>query len=307
MSKPFDAATKYLIDLSPRDWLAAAGERLEPDAVLEPFDADLSTVSADADRLIRLSNVATPCVYHIELQASYDARFDERVFRYNALTRYEYRLPVRSIAFLLRKAADGSRITGGLREGSGVHELRFAYSVVRVWEQDAQALLRGGLAALPLAPLAAKNEAEAAAVVQAVQQRLDTEADLNKARELSTATFTLLGLNYGDAFIETLTKGLLKMKESSFYQKILREGRSEGVALGRSEGVALGRDEGMLEGMLLGRVQEAQNLLLLQGTRRFGVPTPEQRAQIESTTAREQLEIWLLSLLDAPDWNGVFR
>ena len=231
MSKPCDAATKYLIDLSPRDWLVAAGETLEPNAVLKPFDADLSTVSADADRLIRVSNVATPCVYHIELQTSYDARFDERVFRYNALTRYEYHVPVRSIAFLLHKAADGSRVKGGIRERSGVHELGFGYSVVRVWEQDAQDLFRGGLAALPLAPLAAKSEAEVTAVVQAVQQRLNTEADLPKARELFTATFTLLGLNHGDAFIETLTKGLQKMKESSFYQMILREGRSEGAWL----------------------------------------------------------------------------
>ena len=67
--------------------------------------------------------------------------------------------------------------------------------------------------------------------------------------------------------------------------------------------MALGRDEGLL----LGQLQADRNTLLLQGTRRFGVPTPEQRARIESTTAREQLEIWLLSLLDADDWGGVFR
>ena len=70
MSKPFDATTKYLIDLSPRDWLSLAGVVLPPDAVLEPFDADLSTVSADAVRLIRVSDVPVPCLYHIELQAS---------------------------------------------------------------------------------------------------------------------------------------------------------------------------------------------------------------------------------------------
>ncbi|MBC8140988.1 MAG: hypothetical protein H7Y38_06055 [Armatimonadetes bacterium] len=103
MSKPFDATTKYLIDLSPADWLLLAGVTLEPGAVLEPFDADLSTVSADADRLIRVSGVAEPCLYHIELQTSFDARFDERVFWYNSLARYEYRLPVRSIAFCSEK------------------------------------------------------------------------------------------------------------------------------------------------------------------------------------------------------------
>ncbi len=79
VSKPFDAATKFLIDQSPEDWLAVAGVTLEPGAVVETFDADLSTVSADADRLIRVTGIAKPCLHHIELQASHAPRFDERV------------------------------------------------------------------------------------------------------------------------------------------------------------------------------------------------------------------------------------
>lgn len=128
------AATKYLIDLSPKDWLSLAGITVPSDAVLEPLDADLSTVSADADRLIRVTNVPTPCLYHIELQASWDARFDERVFWYAALARYEYKLPVRSIAFLLRKDADGKHIRGNLRDADDGGEVRldFRYNVIRL-------------------------------------------------------------------------------------------------------------------------------------------------------------------------------
>jgi hypothetical protein len=59
--------------------------------------------------------------------------------------------------------------------------------------------------------------------------------------------------------------------------------------------------------MILGRLTQAQRNLLLVGTRKFGKPTAEQRAKIETETSREQLEIWLLSLLDAPDWDTLLR
>ena len=227
-----------------------------------------------------------------------DARFDERVFWYNALARYEYRLPVRSIAFLLRKEADGKNVRGAIRDADGVHELRFGYAVVRVWEQNAEQLLAGGLAALPLAPLAAKTRSEAAAFTQAVHARLDAEPDLQQARELSTATFILLGLKYEEAFIQTLTQGVQKMRESSTYQMIVREGMQEG----RREGMR----EGMREGLSVGMLDGERRSLILQGTRKFGALSDAHREKIESAPSREQLEVWLLSVLDASDWNGVF-
>ncbi|MBC7808469.1 MAG: hypothetical protein H7145_20230 [Akkermansiaceae bacterium] len=303
MSKPFDATTKYLIDLSPIDWLTLAGVTLEPGAVVETFDGDLSTISADADRLIRVSNVAKPCLYHIELQASYDARFDERVYWYNALARYEYRLPVRSVAFLLRKAADGSSLKGTIVDNDGVHRLHFGYGVVRLWQCDAKSLLRGGLATLPLAPLATTTPDETTTVVRDLHARLDKEPDSQNARELSTATFILLGLNYEEAFIRTLTQGVQKMKESSTYQMIVREGMQEGIREGMREGMR----EGIREGKAVGFLDGEKRSLILQGTRRFGEPTDAQRTRIESESTREQLEVWILALLDAKDWDTLFE
>ena len=136
-------------------------------------------------------------------------------------------------------------------------------------------LLSGGLAALPLAPLAARSRRAVADAVYAAHDWLHAEADAQRARELSAATFILLGLNHQEAFINTLTKGVQKMRESSFYQMILREGRNEGLLAGRNEGLALGR------------LQEARDLLYLQGTRRFGEPTTEHRARIEATISRK--------------------
>ncbi|MBC8140987.1 MAG: hypothetical protein H7Y38_06050 [Armatimonadetes bacterium] len=193
--------------------------------------------------------------------------------------------------------------------------MEFRYQVVRLWQQNAADLLRSGLATLPLAPLAVRSRKEVASVVQTLYQRLDTEADLQQGRELSAATFILLGLNYQEAFIKTLTQGVQKMKESSTYQMILREGLQEGRLkgleegrkTGLQEGRRTGRQEGRQEGIVVGLLDGERRSLMLQGTRRFGEPTEAQRARIDAATTREQLEVWLLSLLDASDWDGVFR
>ena len=140
-------------------------------------------------------------------------------------------------------------------------------------------------------------------LVRAVHSRFDTETDIEKARELSAATFILLGLNHSDAFIATLTKGIQKMRESSTYQMILREGREEGRIIGHNEGRSEGRSEGREEG----RIVEARANLLLLGVRRFGALSGAQRERIETETSLPRLEVWLLSLLDAGSWAETLR
>jgi hypothetical protein len=49
--KPFDAATKHLVDTKPADWLEYVGL---PSGPVEVIDADLSTVTAAADEVLRV-------------------------------------------------------------------------------------------------------------------------------------------------------------------------------------------------------------------------------------------------------------
>jgi hypothetical protein len=49
MAKPFDASTKFLVELNPADWLRLLGLPLGPTRIAE---ADFSTVSSFADRLV---------------------------------------------------------------------------------------------------------------------------------------------------------------------------------------------------------------------------------------------------------------
>jgi predicted transposase YdaD len=111
VSKPFDAVTKHLIEAHPLDWLRLVGIPAEKADVI---DADVSSVTAAGDKVIRVQSPARSLV-NLELQASYDADLPERKLLYHVLLRRRHKLPVRSVAILLRPAADGPAMTGELR------------------------------------------------------------------------------------------------------------------------------------------------------------------------------------------------
>ena len=84
------------------------------------------------------------------------------------------------------------------------------------------------------------------------------------------------------------------MKESSTYQKILREGRAEGFA------------EGFAEGLLLG----ARRLLKILVIERFGEPDEASAAALEGIQDVERLEALGCSLItDATigSWRDLLR
>lgn len=55
-------------------------------APIDVIDADLATVSAEADKVFRVHDPA-PWLMHFELQVSYDSDLPLRVLRYNVLLR----------------------------------------------------------------------------------------------------------------------------------------------------------------------------------------------------------------------------
>ena len=93
---------------------------------------------------------------HIEMQSRRHSKLARRLWRYNALLDLKYKLRVRSIAVLLRPAADSRKITGmlDLRLPDKDRVVAFYYRVIRAWEQPVEPLLTGSLATLPMAALA---------------------------------------------------------------------------------------------------------------------------------------------------------
>ncbi len=110
-AKPFDATTKHLLDVDPRAWLGYVGLPVAGPVVV--IDADLSTVLAEADKVVRVEG-QMPWLVHLELQASYDAALPTRLLQYNVLLHRRHGLPVASVAVLLRSEADGPAMSAPL-------------------------------------------------------------------------------------------------------------------------------------------------------------------------------------------------
>jgi predicted transposase YdaD len=260
------AALKAMLEASPADWPRLAGFQV---GRAEVIDADVSTVTAATDKVVRLFG-GPNAIMHFDFQAGPDASLPRRVHGYNALLEERHGLPVHSVVVLLRPQADLRSITGQYeRLFPGVAEpyLTFRYQVIRVWQLPAEQLLAGGLGTLPLAPIGAVTEAELPGVIERLKEKLAAPRYRKAAGALWTAVDVLMGLRYERALIEQLLLGVRGMKESVTYQAIVEEGVAKGELRG------------------------ARRILLLSGEEQFGAPpAPRARATIEAINSLEQLD-----------------
>src|SRR5688500_1213293 len=133
MAKTFDATTKELVEADPLAWLRYVGL---PGTFVKLDNADLATVTAEADRFLRVRD--PDYLAHLELQLSYELDMGDRMLRYSVLGYVKHNLPVVSVLVLLRPEAGGPALTGQVSysvEGYPDCWLSFGYRVVRVWEQ----------------------------------------------------------------------------------------------------------------------------------------------------------------------------
>lgn len=278
MPKPFDATLKDLVATYPRDWLAQLG--LPASLPVEVIDADLSTVTTQADKALRIHDTI-PWLLHLELQSSRDPSLTGRVLKYNVLLLDRHSLPIHSVVVLLRRAADDPSLTGELQVQPPHRRssLTFRYELVRLWQRPVEAILTGGVGTLPLAPLCDVSRRALPGVIQRMEERITREASSAEAATLWTSTYILMGLRYPPAVAAQLLQGVRAMKESSTYQAILDEGRAEG------------------------RAEEARRVLLLLGDKQFGSPDPGTRAALDAITDVNRLERLLQRLSEVSNWG----
>jgi hypothetical protein len=82
MHKPFDTATNEILGHGPISWMAYL--RLKPGGPLEVIDANLAAVTAEADKVYRVSGLGGHLI-HIEMQSTSDRSLPRRLWRYNAM------------------------------------------------------------------------------------------------------------------------------------------------------------------------------------------------------------------------------
>lgn len=286
MSKPYDATSKDLIETDPAGWVTFLGCPV-PASAVRLVDADVSTVTTDADKVI-LVDRPTPWVLHLDIQARWEEAMDRRVLRYNALLHHRHALPVASVVAILMSGASMRALTGLLSVRPPVGPgWEFRYEVVRVWERPAADFLGAPLGLLPLAPLAAVPKPDVPVVIDRMRTRIDAEADRPLAAKLWAATYVLMGLRYDQPLIDNVLSGVMQMEESVTYQAILRRG--------------------LQDGLQQGAVTEARTLLLRQGRKKFGPPTPETEAALSAITDRTRLELLSDKLLDVTTWDELLK
>jgi predicted transposase YdaD len=288
MAKTFDAVTRSLLERHPTDWLNFLG--LIHDEPARVVNSDLSTVTAEADKVIRVEG-PVPWLVHVELQTRFDKTLPRRLLPYNTLLNLRHDLPVHSVAVLLQAQADGEELDGVLRLRSPDERcsLEFRYHVVRVWELPTEVLLSGGRGVLPLAPITASTEEGVPLIIEELKQRVDPAASSGEDREFWMATVLMTGLRFPWDKIEDWFRGITAMRQSSAYEHFVSEGR------------ALGVKEGIKEGSLL----EARKLILRIGQRSFGPPDSTIQARIESIADLESLEQLLEKLLSSTGWSDL--
>jgi predicted transposase YdaD len=276
-SKPFDATLKDLIEEDSAAWAALAGGG--PPRRVTVLDADVSTVTAAADKVLRVEEAAGEWLLDLEPESGYAADAPWRMHVYSTLLHHRHGLPVRSVLLLLRREANAASLTGVLERrcpGEAEAYLVFRYRVLRLWQEPLAGLLAGGLGTLPLAALTDEAAADLPGVLRHMDERLRQEAAPALAAKVQAATFILLGLRYPTELIDRLFREVTTMEESGTYQLIVSRGR----------------------------VQEARKLLLRLGRVKFGQPAgPEATAALEGMTDLERLEALSERLLQVSSWQ----
>lgn len=288
MSKPFDASPKALLQYGPADWPPFVGVQARS---VDIVDADVSTVTAAADKVLLLHAADGKRIQHFDFQSGPDATLPRRTHRYNALLEDRHDLPVESIVVLLASKANLRTINGEYERrlpGESQPYLRFLYRLIRVWELSVETVLSAGPSVLPLAPISDVRKDQLPTVVKRMEERFAALADPSKIGELWTATKVLMGLRYDEVFTDQLLHGVRAMKESVTYQAIVEEGVQKGLQ----------------KGLQKGKLQEARQILLKIGAARFdGPPNAEQLQELEAITEVGHLENLAVRVLHVSNWS----
>jgi hypothetical protein len=277
VSKPYDAAGKDLLAADPAGWAAFLGVVRPPDRV-DVVDSDLSTVTAAADKVIRVKDDPAWLI-NIEFQSWRDPAVPWQLLKYNALLHERHGGTVASVLVVLAEKADSPAYSGRLRVAPPLGPAwEFAYTVVRVWELSAEKLLAGPLALLPLAPVADVPLSEVPGVIVQAGTRLEHEADPATTDRLLTAIGILLQLRYG-----TMTaRGLMsnpEIREIEVFRLLGEDFKAEG----------------------------AKRTIARQGRKKFGEPTTEQEAALNAITDPARLEALAEKVLDATTWDEFLK
>jgi hypothetical protein len=284
MAKAFDATLNTLLDERAADWANFLAARVGvPPGEFTVLDTDLST-TLQADRLFRIDG-PSPAVLHLELESGGRLGIPGELLRYNVAAWGVAQLPVHSVLVLLRPKATATDLTGEFRLAgvTGHPYLTFRYTVVRVWQESIDDLLKAGLGLAPLALLTNEAAADLPAAFERFRDRLRADAVTGKLEKvLFGSSFVLCGLRYEDERIAELYQTMsLTLEDSTTYQWILKKGVAQGA------------------------LETMRATVLRLGAKRFGAATESTQIAVNAITDPTRLQRMAERVLDAASWDDI--
>ncbi|KAI9129188.1 Rpn family recombination-promoting nuclease/putative transposase [Acaryochloris sp. CCMEE 5410] len=270
----FDSTCKFLAESFSSDfasWLLG-----EPIPLTELSPSELSLEPIRADTLILLAS--EEYILHVEFQTEPDSNMPYRMadYRLRVYRRFPHKQMKQVVVYLTP-----SQSYYVYQTAFEIPGMRHEFDVIRLWEQPTQLFLEStGL--LPLAVLT--NTPDQAQTLRQVAERIDAVPELRVQSNVAASTGILAGLTLERDFINQVLRKEI-MQQSVIYQEWKEEFLQEG------------REEGERTGILKGKLEGEQSLVLRLLNRRIGDVSPELRSQIQSLSL-EQLEALGEALLD---------
>jgi predicted transposase YdaD len=249
-------------------------------AQIELLPREISVAAQLPDQPYEVVTEGERRLVHVEAQTTYPYDLPDRMVEYDVQFWVKYRLPITSYVLLLTPRGLPKRLKQTVRVTAGDLQITLRIRYVRLWRISArQALAWQRTSLLPFVPLMRGGQGE----LETGVRRLTDVADERQRQELSLHFILLGGLRYPkEALLDLIGReGMIpleQLKESSFYQYIMDEGRHEG------------------EASLLRRMLES----------RFGA-LPDWAVQKLEAADRATLEDWGVRLLEAESLEEVLK
>ncbi len=290
MPQNYDTVCKRLVASDPMGFLQFAGYTATS---CQLVSSQVTYRQGDADGVIRYGPPYR--LAHFELQSTYDPQMGERMLSYDVALCAANRLEVDGVVILLRPEADGPNMNGYVHYDN----LRYKYRIIRLWEQDTDALFELPVSMLAFAPLCNVDEDGLPGLLKRIDRQVMSTASSHDIRlEFWTITAILLGLKMNtDKSVEIIggAIGMDALEQSSFYKYIVDKGRQEGRKEGRQEGIKAGEQ--------IGGLNEARRLVVLIGHANFGKIPDTHLARLNTITSLEKLEELLLAVNKVSNWD----
>ncbi|MBD2245496.1 Rpn family recombination-promoting nuclease/putative transposase [Nostoc sp. FACHB-888] len=232
MTRPADVSTKKLISLAPNNWVRWVTQI--PDVVAgEILNSEFQWISRESDVLIRVTSPQHGEFLLLnELQLRYQSQMPRRMRAYAALAEEKYNLPTYPVLINILKTGSNEIPTSFTSNIAGLRAIQ-DYRVINLWEIDVNIAFQQPLPSLlPFVPILKGGENES--IIREALQILRADEQLNQLETVLAffATFVL----ENTLVQEIMRWDMSVLRESPWYQEILREGEARGKASGEVSG-----------------------------------------------------------------------